>query len=79
MNDESSNGGATFGSADGAALAWWHRDSADFHVEIADRAYKVASLVEALGPADCREMRLELRRALKYSRQFDEIQFADLD
>lgn len=78
MSDESSNGRPVFGS-EGAALAWWHRDSADFHVEIAGRAYQVASLVEALGPADCREMRLELRRALKYSRQFDEIQFADLD
>lgn len=74
-----SGGAPPAGASDGAALAWWHRDSANFHVEIAERAYEVASLVEALGPALCRAARDELRRVLKYSRQFDEIQFADLD
>lgn len=78
MNDDT-NSRPPNGASDGAALAWWHRDSANFHTEIAERAYEVASLVEALGPAVCRAARLELRRALKYARQFDEIQFADLD
>lgn len=59
-------------------IARLHGDACDVLLTLADRTGKVASLVEQFGPADCREMRLELQRFTRFSLRLVEPQFADL-
>lgn len=59
-------------------IARLHRDASDVLLTLADRTGKVASLVEQFGPADCREIRLELKRFTRFSLRLVEPQFADL-
>jgi len=61
-----------------AWVARLHRDAADIWITLAERSGQVSSLVDAFGPADCREIRLELRRLTRYSIRLVRPQFADL-
>lgn len=61
-----------------AWIAGLHGGAADIWLTLAERCGQVSSLVDTFGPADCREIRLELRRLTRYSIRLTRPQFADL-